>query len=268
MNPLEVAPALYVGRVMHNRPGPPAHRFEYPLFMWLLDAERLGELPGRLPGFGYNRRRPIAFFDEDHFGGGQRPVVEDLKDLLAANDVAWPGGPVWALTHCRVLGYVFNPVSVWYCSGPDGILQAVVAEVNNTFGERHCYVASRAQWASNRDRCSRSTTVRWDDKKVFHVSPFFTLDGSYRFAVAQPGDHLGLRIDLTVGGEVRLKTALALRREPLSRSSVARVLVRYPLMTAHVMASIHWQALRLWRKGAIYHSKPPYDPAAARQGVR
>ncbi len=265
MSPLETAPAVYVGRVMHDRPGPPRHRFEYPLFMWLLDAGRLDELAARLPGFGHNRRQPVAFFDADHFGAGGRPAVESLKDLLAARGVAWPGGPVWVLTHCRVLGYVFNPVSFWYCFGPDHALEAIVAEVNNTFGERHCYVVSRAGWTA---RAGRPATVQWTEKKVFHVSPFFTLDGSYRFAVGQPGRHLGLRIDLTVGGEARLRTALTLRREAISRTSVVRLLLRYPFLTARVMGSIHWQAFRLWRKGASYHSKPPYDPAAERQGVR
>jgi DUF1365 family protein len=257
-----LASALYPGAVMHRRAHPP-HRFVYPVCPWLLDVDELVVLDRTIAGFGHNRRRPVVFRDADHFAGTDEPVAAQLRRIVTARGCRWPGGPVRVLTHCRVLGYVFNPISIWYCFDRDGHLDVVAAEVNNTFGDRHCYVAARAGRPDAAAPGGRDW-LRWADRKVLHVSPFFSTDGTYAFAIEPPGEHLRVRIDLTVGDEPQLAAAMALRRERLGRWSAAALLVRYPFMTARVTGAIHWEALRLWRRGATFHPRPPHDPTRHR----
>jgi DUF1365 family protein len=254
--------ALYVGTVAHDRRHGPRHQFRYPLYMHLLDLEELPAVARTLRLFGHNRARPVSFRDADHLGDRGRPVAENLRAWVETRGVEWPGGRVTLLTHCRVFGYVFNPVSFFYLHDRTGQLAAIVAEVNNTFGERHCYLLGPSTEVS-----STSTRRAWRDKKVFHVSPFFSLDGSYRFEMSAPGDDVFARIDLTVAGALRFRATLALERVPLDDRALARMLIRYPLMTARIMGAIHWEALKLWRKGVPFQSKPRYDPEAARRGV-
>lgn len=254
------ASAVFRGTVLHQRRGAPSHGFEYPIFMWLLDLDELATLSRVVRGFSYNRRGLIAFDDADHFDGSRGRLLAQVRRRVEESGVSWPGGPVRVLTNCRMLGHVFNPVSFWYCHAPDGRVATIVAEVNNTFGERHCYVSS----PSDALEPSGSTSwLRWRDKKVFHVSPFFSLDGTYQFTIEPPADRMRVRIDLLVDGETRIVTGLDLTREPLTAASAWRLSVAYPLLTARIVGRIHWQALRLWRKGAAFHAKPPYDPSRA-----
>jgi hypothetical protein len=207
----------------------------------------------------------VAFFDRDHFDGAPRGVLASLRACVEAAGHQWPGGRVTLLTHCRVLGYVFNPVSFYYCHHPDGSLAMVVAEVNNTFGDRHPYVlpVSAAEVASSPE----GQRYRWLDKKLMHVSPFYSLDGSYRWDFDVPGPRTRTSVDLTVRGQRLFTATLALQRRELSDRALGAVLIRYPLVTAKVIAAIHWEALKLWMKGAPFRSQPPYDPDTARQGV-
>lgn len=245
--------ALYRGFVTHRRLTGPDHGFRYALYMCLLDLEELGELDRRVRLFGHNKRRPLGFYEADHLEGGTAPLRDSLEALFAREGVTWPGGRVELLTHCRVLGHVFNPISVFYCYGPGDELAAVVAEVNNTFGDRHPYVLP-----------VEDGRAVWRHKKLMHVSPFFSLAGSYHFELPAPGPRLEAVVDLTRGGRTELATRLSLERQPLDDTQLARALVRYPLVTLKVVAAIHWQALRLWWKGARFWSQPAYDPEAAR----
>jgi DUF1365 family protein len=259
---------LYAGIVTHRRLGGPAHRFGYPIYMFLLDLDELDRLDGTLRLWGRNRRRVTSFRDSDHFRDGSRTVLDNLRAAVEGEGHEWPGGQVLLLTHCRVIGYVFNPVSFYYCFDRDGRLGVVVAEVNNTFGDRHAYVLPAA------DALPPGPTggvvpsrFAWKEKKVMHVSPFFPLDGSYLWQFSLPGERLDVRIDVTVRGERTFTAALALTRQELSDAAIARALVRYPLVTAKVIGAIHWEALKLWWKGAPFHPQPAYDPEAARRGV-
>jgi DUF1365 family protein len=277
--PLDVRSALFAGTLLHDRTVAPSHRFQYPLFMWLLDVRELPHLARRLAGFGYNRARPVSFHDADHFDGSGASAEAQLRGLVARRGVHWPGGAVRVLTQCRVLGYVFNPVSFWFCHTPAGDVEVVVVEVNNTFGERHTYVAAArppASLGTGPGDVARLAIARahdggrclaWSDKKVFHVSPFLGLTGTYAFTVDERPDRIRVHVQLRTGGERQMAAAMTLVREPLARASVPRMLLRSPFMTARVIAAIHWEALRLRRKGARYRSKPPYDPEAARDGV-
>jgi DUF1365 family protein len=248
------ASALYEGHVTHRRAGVVGHGFRYPLYMLLLDLDELPDLEHRLRLFG--RHRPVTFRERDHLGDPRRSMRSNVLGLLEDCGIPPPGGPIRLLTHARVFGFVFNPVSFFYCYDLAGRVAAVVAEVHNTFGERHAYVLE-----------DQGSAPIWHEKKVFHVSPFFRSDeGTYRWELPAPAAAMDLRVDLRIGGTTSLATRLTLARQPLTDRTIARALLRYPLMTAQVVAAIHWEALRLWLKGAKVWTKPPYDPDTARHG--
>jgi DUF1365 family protein len=259
--------AIYFGTVTHERFVGPRHRFRYPAALFLLDLAELPELDTRSRLFGWNRRRPVAFRDRDHLGDPQRAASENVRTFVEAHGEPWPGGRVLLLTNCRLFGYVFNPLSLFYCYDTAGTLALVVAEVNNTFGDRHAYLlpASRAQRATAPGAVG-PLRLSWREKKAMHVSPFLSLDGTYAFTLEPPSDRVRARIDLAVGDVPQLSATLALEApEPIDDRAVALMLLRYPLETIKVIGAIHWEALRLWRKGAPFRSRPPYDPEAARR---
>lgn len=243
--------SLCTGTLTHVRLASPARRFTYPFFMLLADLDELPALNARLRLFGYEQRRPVSLRDRDHFDG--RPLRAGVEDALRRAGIEPPGGRVLALTLPRVFGYVFNPVSFYYCYDALGRPAARVAEVNNTFGDRHVYAAAAAAWS---------------DKKVMHVSPFFSMAGSYAWDLPEPGpERIDVRVDLTHEGRPALRARLALAPRPLTDRALAGALVRQPFVTAKVTAAIHLQALALWWRGAPVHTRPAYDPEAAREEV-
>ena len=185
----------------------------------------------------------------------RRTVVE----ALVAHGVQAAVDRIEAIAHARIAGYQFNPVSFFCAYDAAGALLGVVADVHNTFGERHAYVLTAA---------AATAAGHWAEKKVFHVSPFFTLDGSYRFALDLAPDAIDIRIDLLDGGQPVFVSRLALTASPLTDRALAGALLRFQSMTVRVIGAIHWEALRLWRRGLPYLSKPAYDPAAARATTR
>jgi DUF1365 family protein len=229
---------LYTGWVRHRRYAPRPHAFRYPLFMAYLD---LAELDRAFEGrWLWSARRPALarFRREDHFGS-RVPLEQAVRELVQAHSGRRPAGPIRLLTHLRYFGYVFNPVSFFYCFDAAGEnLETIVAEVNNTpWGERHCYVLEG---------------LKWDTGKAMHVSPFMPMDLRYAWRFTTPGAHLGVHMRLTRAYETIFEATLALRREPIGNG----VLVRFPLMTAKVIAAIHWEALRLWLKRIPFHPHP------------
>jgi DUF1365 family protein len=248
-----IGSSLCVGTVMHQRLDAPPHRFAYPLYMLLLDLDELPGLDRRLRLFGHNRRRPLAFRDRDHLGAGTRALRAKVEGFLRDEGIEPPGGRILLLTLPRVFGYVFNPVSFFYCYDAAGRLAARLAEVNNTFGDAHAYAG---------------TARAWRDKKAMHVSPFFSMAGSYDWDLPEPdGLRVEARVDLTREGRLLLRARLTLRPEPLTDRALAKALLRYPFMTLKVLAAIHLEALRLWWMGALFFPAPPYDPKAARKEV-
>jgi DUF1365 family protein len=224
--------------------------------MALLDLDELSDLDRERRLFGHNRWRPVTFRDDDHLAASGRGVREDLEETVRAAGHEMPAGRVELLTHCRVMGYVFNPVSFYYCYDRAGRLTVAVAEVNNTYGDRHSYVLPVAD-----------ASFEWRTKKLMHVSPFLQPDaGTYRWELPPPSDRIDVGVDLTRGAETALAARLSLRRRPLTDKALASVLVRYPLMTVQVIGAIHFEALRLWRKGARFWQRPAYDPELARGG--
>ena len=248
--------SLCEGRVHHRRLARPKHAFRYRVFLALLDLDELPALDQRLRLFGHNRRGAVSFRDSDHLEASGRGVRAELAEAVRKAGHDMPDGRVELLTHCRVLGYVFNPVSVFYCYDRDERLALALAEVNNTYGDRHCYVLPVAEPSFD----GRS-------KKLMHVSPFFQPDaGTYRWDLPAPSDRVSLGIDLTREGEPVLAARLSLDRKPLTDRSLASALLRYPFMTVQVIGAIHFEALRLWRKGARFWGRPPHDPELARGG--
>ncbi|MBV8563746.1 MAG: DUF1365 domain-containing protein [Actinobacteria bacterium] len=235
--------AVYAGTLMHARRSPARHVFRYPVSYWLFDLDELPELERRLWLFSVNRRNLVTLRDRDHFDGTM-PLKEAVRRLAGDASIE----RVLMLTQPRVLGYVFNPVSFYWCYRADGSLACVVAELNNTFGERLPEVL-------------RGPELRYEHRKRLHVSPFFGLDQSYEYAFSQPGDEVWARIHVRDDAGARPLTAvLHGRRRELSNRSLAALLLRYPLQPLQVIALIHFEALRLWLKRVPFHHKPPFVP--------
>ncbi len=253
--------ALYHGWLDHRRLVPRRHAFRYRLFMAYLD---LGELDEVFRGrwLWSTRRAALARFDRgDHFGDSTQPLGEAVRTLVAARTGRRPEGPIRLLTHLRYFGYVFNPVSFYYCfDAADRTVEAVVAEVNNTpWGERHCYVL-RQDRPGAEDLRARSA-------KAMHVSPFHPMALRYDWQLGTPGEtlsvHMTLRSD-EPGDAPVFGATLALRHVPITGASLAGTLLQFPWMTAKVIAAIHWEALRLWLKGTPVHDHPARANVVAR----
>ena len=240
------APTALLGRgeVRHRRLRPAGHAFNYSTYFLMLPLRQL-RLAAE-PALNRNRLGLLAFHDRDH-GDGRSDALAWAEELLHNEGVHDAEGEVWLHTYPRVLGYVFKPVSFWYCHRLDGSLAAVVVEVNNTFGERHCYLLAGPDLAFGRELSAR---------KVFHVSPFCDVQGSYRFRFMRTGLRTVARIDHDDQFGPLLQTSVSGRLQALTAHSARQAFFSTPLMTLAVIVRIHWQALRLWRKHVPFFSKP------------
>jgi uncharacterized protein len=240
-------PGLYRGRTAHVRFKPFEHRLAYDIYQIMVDVDGLSNSLEGLKWLSYNRFGLLSFFDKDHgdrTGATLRPWVE-AKLKTAGIDIS--GGPIRLLTFPRVLGYVFNPISVFFAWNPDGELAGVVYEVNNTFGDTHSYVAPALGQGVERQGAD----------KVLHVSPFFDVSGRYAFTLRGPGPTLSLVIDKFVDGARDHVATLKARWQPLSDPALRSAFFSIPFLTLKVIMAIHWEALKLFFKGARYHDKPP-----------
>ncbi len=234
--------ALYSGTLVHTRREPVRNVFRYPLAFFVLDLDELPELDRRLTLFSVNRRNAVTLRDRDHFDGS-RPVKAAVVQFCAERGVEV--ARVLMLAQLRVAGYVFNPVTFYWCYASDGSLAGVVAELNNTFGERL-------------PELLRGPELHYEHDKHLHVSPFFGLDQSYQYAFSEPGDEVWARIHVRQDGRSPLTAVLHGTRSELTNATLARFLVRYPLMPVQVIALIHWQAIKLFVKRVPFHHKPPF----------
>ena len=247
--------ALYPGVVLHRRLRPRPHAFRYQVTAWYLDLDELPELDRDLPGFGWNRAAPISFHDCDHGSGDGGTLRPQVERILARHDVAAPAR-IGLLCYPRMLGYVFNPLSVYYCFDARDRLMATLHEVRNTFGQTHTYLVS-----AGRD----DDPHRQEASKRFYVSPFMPMESTYRFRLQPPGQDRRLSIGIRqFDGEGALFNAVFVgQRRDLDRFSVARLLATRPLMTFKVMAAIHYEAAKLWIKRIPLVERPP----APRRGL-
>jgi len=242
------AALLYYGEVFHRRLAPATHAFRQGVFFMRL---RIDGPPPALPALlSRNRRNLCSFHDADHGPRDGSALEPWLRGLLASHGLGCADGAIWLQTFPRVLGYVFNPVSFWLCHDRAGALRAVVAEVSNTFGERHNYLVAH-------DDARPIAAGDWlTARKVFHVSPFFPVAGTYRFRFSDSGASCSFSINYDDGQGHSLVTRIGGAAQPLGNAALARALIRYPWMTLGIMLRIHYHALRLWLKRVPFFPKP------------
>jgi DUF1365 family protein len=247
-----VVPALYDAEVRHVRKQHMDRSFSHGIYLWLVDIDALPELPRRL--------RPFAHLEaRDHLGDPQRSIRENLDAWLARHGVDLRGGQVLMLTNARLLGHVFNPISVYWCHRPvsaearsagatRGELECVVAEVHNTYGERHCYLLRT-------DDAGRAETP-----KDFYVSPFLTVEGQYKMLLRVPGDRLAISVTLRQQGGTALTATVVGTRRPATPAALARMLLRRPLITYRTSALIRRHGIALWLRRLPVLSRPTHEP--------
>lgn len=239
--------AIYRGVVRHRRYEPTPHALRMPLCMVYLDLAELDAVFDRR--LLWSMRRPALgrWKRSDYFGDEDTPLDEAVRERVGRETGRRPEGPVRMLTHVRYWGYIFNPVTFYYCFDRAGArVESVLAEITNTpWKQRHAYVVSRGGAASN-DRAP----VRGRFAKTFHVSPFMAMQQQYDWTFSAPGDRLGVSMRNFERGRRVFDATLSLARRPLSGGALNGLLVRYPAMTAQVIGRIHFEALRLWLKGA------------------
>jgi DUF1365 family protein len=250
---------IFLGQVKHRRMVPVEHGFTYRMFMMYLD---LAELPEVFSGRWFWSARGSAlarFRRRDHYGDPAVPLDQSIRDLVLEQTGARPQGPVRLLTNLRYFGYVFNPVSFYYCFNQDDTaLETIVAEVNNTpWGERHCYVLPQEQ------DCGPEGIKQYFPEKQMHVSPFMEMDVDYDWRFNTPSDHLNVHMQNSRKGNKVFDATLLLKRKEITPAALSRVLISYPFMTFKIVLAIHWEALKLWLKGAPVHDHP--DKKAALQ---
>jgi uncharacterized protein len=232
-----VTPRLYECQLSHARTVPLRNVFTYRSYLWLVDLDQL-------PRAGLLG----TFSAKDHLGDPERPIRENLDRFLATRGVDLGGGRVLMLAHARVLGYVFNPLTVYWCHRPDGTLACVVAEVHNTYGERHAYLLH----TDGRGRA--------EVPKQFYVSPFYPVDGQYRMSLPEPGDRLALSIALGRPGGEKFTAGLQGRAVPATARTLAAAALRHPWSTAVVTARIRWQGTKLYLRGLRPVPRPVHQP--------
>ena len=248
MNPS--ASALYAGHVMHRRLRPRGHHLRYRIFMMLLDLDEIDGLSARLRLFSRGRFALFSFRDRDYGNGTAQPLRDQIETHMRAAGLRPDGGPIRLLTMPRMLGFAFNPVSLFFCHHRDGSVAAIHYEVNNTFGERHGYFLPVEGGASARAAIHQSCA------KDFHVSPFMGLDMAYDFRVIPPAAHLSVGITGSEADGPLITALFTARRRALTDGALALAFISYPLLTLKVVAGILWEALLLWLKGIGLHEHP------------
>lgn len=247
--------ALYFGDVMHARLKPMGHRFNYRVMSLLIDLDRLDEADSTSRLFGVNRAALYSFHEKDHGDRNGSSLRAYAQRCAATHDIDLTGGRVELLCYPRLLGYTFNPLSVYYCHRFDGTLALIIYEVRNTFGDIHSYVLPVMAGQQT------DAGIRQVQDKLFYVSPFIETAMRYHFRVSPPSDEVKLRILETDAEGPLLAATFYGRRQALTSRALLRSFFGLPLVTLKIMAAIHWEALRLWIKGARLVPRPT-APAA------
>ena len=250
------AATLYFGEVMHARLKPMGHRFSYRVMSLLIDLDRLSEADRQSPLFGVNRAALYSFHERDHGRRDGASLRGHAQGCAAEQGIDLTGGKVLLLCYPRLLGFAFNPLSVYFCHRADGELALIIYEVRNTFGDIHSYVLPVRPGEAS------AAGIRQQQDKQFYVSPFVEMAMRYHFRILPPGDAVRLRILETDREGPLLAATFHGRRRALSTAALLRAFAALPLVTLKIVAAIHWEALRLWLKGA----RPVARPAAADAG--
>jgi DUF1365 family protein len=257
---------LYECSVMHHRFAPKVHHLQHSIFMFYLDLDELSEVSARILGFSHNRGNLYSFRDTDHEPAGSSPLKDRILDFLRQNGIeASPVSRVMLLTLPRIFGYIFNPISIYYCFDEANRPFCAVAEVGNTFREMKLYLLGKDALENNEP--GQAATFRKIVPKHFYVSPFSSLTLNFDFQLKVPGRELCVKIDDRDGEEKILISTLAGRQVPLTNPALLGFTVKYPLLTLKVIFLIHYHALRLWLKGVPFHRKTE-NTAQQRQVLR
>lgn len=240
--------AIYNGTVMHARLKPMGHRFSYRVYSLLLDLDNLSTAT-KSAVFSHNRFNLLSFYDKDHGAGDGRNVREYINQLLEGAGHPQPFR-IELLCYPRILGWVFNPLSVYYCYDANNVITALVYEVRNTFGERHTYVAPIMAGEMHQGY------IRQERDKRFYVSPFIDMQARYHFRMTTPSDSLTLRILEHDEEGPLLSATFSGKRVPLATTNLLKAFIQVPLQTLKIVGGIHWEAFKLWKKGAKFHKRP------------
>ncbi len=241
---------LYRGKVMHQRMQQVAYRFVYDVFNLYLDIDELPALQQKCRLFSHNHFNLFSLYDRDVGARENTPLRPWLERLLRQRGIELAGGKVFLLCYPRIFGYVFNPLSLWYCHHSDGSLSAIVCEVHNTFGETHHYILAPAHGG----------VMVWDaeyrTRKAFHVSPFVQPQAEYHFHFSAPGERVRVLINEFTNDTPLLNAGMTGTRLPLNDATLFGLFMRIPFLTLKVIGLIHWQALKIWLRGAPFYKKP------------
>lgn len=249
---LEEHSGIYEGWVRHRRYAPVQNRFRYHVFFMYLD---LAELPEVLdPYWLWSARRPAPawFRRRDYHGDAAVPLDEAVRATVAEHTGSRPRGPIRLLTHCRYFGYVFNPVSLYYCFDESGTtVETILAEITNTpWQQRRGVVLPPAM------NIGDAPVLRYRFKKDFHVSPFMPMDIEYDWRFSMPGNTLSVHMENHQNQKKIFDATMRMEQVPIHSGSLARVLAQYPVLTIKVVAAIYFQAFRLWRKKIPFFTHP------------
>lgn len=247
--------AIYSGTVTHKRLKPRVHAFRYSSYWLLLDLDELTDLDKSLRCFSCERWNLFSFKQSDHGDGSSTPLRTQMESHLAAAGIELGRGAIRILCMPRILGFVFNPLSVYFCYDRSGTVQAIVYEVHNTFRQRHSYLIAQS-------RAAPGGPVEQECSKRFYVSPFMPMEMSYRFRVRPPAENVGVTVTGDQEDGPLIVAALSGRRIELTDRALLRQFFILPLITLKVVAAIHWEAVRLWLKNIRLHPRPeaPDEP--------
>ncbi|MCC9624706.1 DUF1365 family protein [Thalassospira sp. MA62] len=243
--------ALFEGVVTHHRLRPKVHKLRYRVFSFLLDLDEIDHLASRLGLFSRNRFNLFSFHDRDYADGDGTDLRPRIEAILSAHNLGDCSDKIELLCYPRLLGFVFNPLSVYFCHRANGSIGAVLYEVSNTFGDRHSYLIPVGDGALDAKGVLRQSCA-----KGFYVSPFIDMVADYHFSIRMPAENVAVAIRETDAKGTFLNAAFVGDRTELSDRKLIGAFLRYPLMTLKVVAGIHWEAFHLWRKGMKFHKRP------------
>jgi DUF1365 family protein len=253
--------SLLLGHLMHSRQRPFPHHFTYPVYSLLVNLDELPLLQERVRGFSYNGRNLPGIYDEDHLDDTPLSIKEKLLAYLSRQGVALPDGAVYMLANARVLGYVFDPITLFYCYNQQEELELVVVEVHNTKHERFPYLLNGQNQLPVTAKEAAKGVQRHTFDKQFYVSPFIEMAARYELAYSPLGSQMFVHIDEFTGEEKFFQARLWGELRPFTSQTLRHVLWYYPLMTLKVKGAIYWQAIKLLRRGLPLLPKPPVPPA-------
>jgi DUF1365 family protein len=243
---MDISAQLYAGRVSHIRHTPFQHKFNYRIWMMAIELDAMDTLAASSVCFAHNRFGLLSIHDKDHGFRDGRPLRAYVEEALTRQGFQDYAAKIVFVSIPRLLGYAFNPISFYYCYDAQGKLGAVLHQVKNTFGGQLGYLMS----------VEDENNIHQSAAKRLRVSPFFDLAGGYHFSLTAPGENLKIMIQYSAAGEKRLTAAMALRARPFNGTSIFRLLLQMPLTPLKVIAAIHFEALRLYLKGAKFHAAP------------